>query len=297
MSLCPTCGATIRPQAQFCSICGAKVTGAVPALTVGNASAATILMPDSPQVNSATGATLITSNGQRIPVQAGTSIGREPHQNGVHIPDGRISRRHALLEEKLGQWLLTDLNSANGTYVNGRRITSPTPIQPGDQIQIGDTAFTLEISGRQSPGWGVHSFPSPPAPAPIPGIPNVPVPYGGWKSWQKPPLAEGRVEHIDRHTMKRDDLMQRGCVAVFLGLIAAPLAFLPFMQGSDLNVLNIRIADAHTPHMVDVKVMGDLYGVVSQGDIIAVWGQTQKGLFVMQRAYNYTTGHEITVKK
>jgi CBS-domain-containing membrane protein len=69
------------------------------------------------------------------------------------------------------------------------------------------------------------------------------------------------------------------------------------MQGSDLNVLNIRVADAHTHKMVDVKVMGDLHGIISQGDTIAVWGNIQKGLLVMQRAHNYTTGHDIAVRK
>jgi hypothetical protein len=236
---------------------------------------------------------------QQIPLHSSVTIGRDPHDNAVYIADGRISRKHALLEERQGQWILTDLQSANGTYVNGRVITNPTPIQPGDLIQVGDTSLRLETAGQLPPPqvWGPPSFP-PPAPAFAPVVtPGVLPPPGGWRSWQKAPLAEGRVEHIDRHTMKRDDLMQRGCMAIILGFIALPLAFIPMMQGSDLNVLNIRIADAHTPNMVDVKVMGDLYGVISQGDIIAVWGRPQKGLFVMQRAYNYTTGHEIAVKK
>lgn len=300
MSLCPTCGATVRQQAQFCNVCGAKLAGAVtPALPPGSApGGATILMAGPPDALT-TAVYLSISTGQQIPLHSSVTIGRDPHDNAVYIADGRISRKHALLEERQGQWILTDLQSANGTYVNGRAITSPTPIQPGDLILIGDTSFRLETAGQHpSPQvWGPPSFqPSAPAFAPV-ATPGVLPPPGGWRSWQKAPLAEGRVEHLDRHTMKRDDLMQRGCMAIILGFIALPLAFIPMMQGSDLNVLNIRIADAHTPNMVDVKVMGDLYGVISQGDIIAVWGRPQNGLFVMQRAYNYTTGHEIAVKK
>lgn len=295
MSLCPKCGATLRPQAQFCSVCGEPLTGSSQqVLPSGSAPGATILMPG-PPIMPAKAVFLTASDGQRIPAQSGMTIGRDPNDNLLCIADGRMSRRHAMLQENNGQWFLTDLNSANGTFVNGRPITTPTLLNPGDQIQMGDTTLSLQIPGQQQPQtWGNSPF----VPGPvIPGVPDVAVPYGGWRNWQKTPLAEGRVEHVDRHTMKRDDLMQRGCMSVILGLIAAPLAFLPFMQGSDLNVLNIRVADAHDHKMVDVKVMGDLYGVISQGDTIAVWGNAQKGLFVMQRAYNYTTGHEIAVRK
>ncbi len=296
MSLCPKCGATLRPQVQFCSVCGERLGGsAQPALSSGNVPGATILMSGSPAMP-VTAVFLTVSDGQRIPAQSGMTIGRDPNDNLLCIADGRMSRRHAMLKEQSGQWFLADLNSANGTFVNGRPITTPTLLSPGDQIQMGDTTLSLQIPGQQPQVWGNSPFVPMPTPA-IPGVPDVSVPHGGWKNWQKAPLAEGRVEHIDRHTMKRDDLMQRGCMSVILGLIAAPLAFLPFMQGSDLNVLNIRVVDAHSHKMVDVKVMGDLHGVISQGDTIAVWGNSQKGLFVMQRAYNYTTGHEIAVRK
>lgn len=295
MSLCPKCGATLRPQTKFCSVCGEKITqSGMPALLSPNkASNATILMAGPPSALTPN-VYLTTSDGQNIPVQASMTIGREP-TNTVYIADGQMSRNHARLDQQAGQWILTDMGSANGTFVNGKAITGPTPIQPGVQIQMGNTILNLQAPGAAQP--------SPWQPAPVipelrpVGVPMVHPPYGGWTPWTKAPLTEGRVEHIERHTMKRDDLMQRGCMAVFLGLIAAPLALLPFMQGSDLNVLNIRVADAHTHKMVDVKVMGDLYGIISQGDTIAVWGNVQKGLLVMQRAHNYTTGHDIAVKK
>jgi hypothetical protein len=296
---CPACNTMVQPQTKFCTTCGSKVGGSVSmqAITPANAPGATILM-SGPSPVPVTAVYLTISDGRQLPVQSVTSIGRDPHDNAIHINDGRMSRKHAQLEEQQGHWLLTDLGSSNGTLVNGRAITAPTPIRPGDQIQMGDTMLSLHIAG-QSPapaGWGMVPFT--PAPMPMPaGTPEVIVPPGGWQSWPKPPHVEGRVEHIDRHTEKRDDLMQRGCVAIFLGMIAAPLAFLPFMQGSDLNVLDIRVVDAHSSRVVDVKVIGDLKGTISQGDIIAVWGKTQNGLYVLQRAYNYTTGHSIAVRK
>lgn len=283
MSLCPKCGAILRPQTKFCSVCGEKITqsGMLALLPPNNVSSATILMSGPPSALTPN-VYLTTSDGQNIPVQVSMTIGRDP-SNTVHIADGQMSRNHARLDQQAGQWILMDLGSANGTFVNGKAINKPISIRQGDQIQMGNTIFNLQGTGAQPASWQ-------PAPA-------VAAPYEGWTNWKKKPLTEGRVEHIERHTMKREDLVQRGCMAVFLGLIAAPLALLPFMQGSDLNVLNIRVADAHTHKMVDVKVMGDLYGNISQGDTIAVWGTVQKGLFVMQRAHNYTTGHDIAVKK
>ncbi|MBN2147451.1 MAG: FHA domain-containing protein [Anaerolineales bacterium] len=69
-------------------------------------------------------------------------IGREP-SNELPLPDRKASRRHALIQHKEQAYVITDLNSSNGTYVNEQRITAPTLIQIGDVIVIGDTHLTL----------------------------------------------------------------------------------------------------------------------------------------------------------
>jgi len=64
-------------------------------------------------------------------------IGRGSDQ--IPLTDQTISRRHAELRVKDGTWMLVDLNSANGTYVNGVRIEKPLRLKHGDQIRLGST--------------------------------------------------------------------------------------------------------------------------------------------------------------
>lgn len=64
-------------------------------------------------------------------------IGRGSSQ--LPLTDQTISRRHAELRFVDGAWVLADLNSANGTYVNGARITRPVRLRHGDQIRLGST--------------------------------------------------------------------------------------------------------------------------------------------------------------
>lgn len=83
-------------------------------------------------------------------------IGRGAH-NPIRILDTEVSRSHAVLKHEDDQWTLTDIGSANGTYLNGEKITS-SPVNHGDQIQFGrslvlfridrDSFNPAELSGR-----------------------------------------------------------------------------------------------------------------------------------------------------
>ncbi|MFW6336005.1 MAG: ATP-binding protein [Phycisphaeraceae bacterium] len=71
----------------------------------------------------------------------------EPQQIGrssesLPLRDPTISRRHAELTPDDGRWLLRDLKSSNGTYVNGARVTDRRILKPGDQIRTGSTLMT-----------------------------------------------------------------------------------------------------------------------------------------------------------
>jgi pilus assembly protein CpaF len=59
------------------------------------------------------------------------------------LPKGNVSKRHARLIFRDGRFIVTDLNSTNGTYVNRRRISQATIVREGDRIYIGD--FVLRI--------------------------------------------------------------------------------------------------------------------------------------------------------
>lgn len=66
-------------------------------------------------------------------------IGRS--SEALPLLDQTISRRHAELTPDEGKWYINDQKSANGTFVNGHRVTRPRLLQPGDQIRTGLTLF------------------------------------------------------------------------------------------------------------------------------------------------------------
>ncbi len=73
-------------------------------------------------------------------------IGRDPHLD-VTLPHPRISRQHADIRYRNGDWVVTDLNSANGTFCNGERITEHVLTESTTTLSIGkDTGFTLLLT-------------------------------------------------------------------------------------------------------------------------------------------------------
>ena len=81
--------------------------------------------------------------------------------NDVIINDQYVGRNHCQIVENDGKLLVVDLNSTNGTFVNGKRITGQQPLSMSDEIRIGQTTLNWQTYFRQSPA------PSP-TPAPIP---------------------------------------------------------------------------------------------------------------------------------
>ena len=71
-------------------------------------------------------------------------VGRESRQ--LPLSDNTVSRRHCELVPENGEWLLRDLGSANGSYVNGIRVVANTTLKLGDQIRVGRT---LMVFGAQ----------------------------------------------------------------------------------------------------------------------------------------------------
>jgi len=103
--------------------------------------------------------------------KAEVTIGRI-QGNDVLLPKGNVSKRHARILLKDGKFIIVDARSTNGTYVNGRKITSPLVLQPADKIFIGD--FMLQIV--------------PPESAQEPAAPKGPPPRRH-KNAPPPPLA------------------------------------------------------------------------------------------------------------
>ena len=76
---------------------------------------------------------------------ARVTLGRES-RNDITIPDINVSRTHAEISlSPQGAWVITDLGSTNGTYVNGRAVASQ-PLNEGDRIAMGSTNFVFTLA-------------------------------------------------------------------------------------------------------------------------------------------------------
>jgi pSer/pThr/pTyr-binding forkhead associated (FHA) protein len=76
----------------------------------------------------------------RTPV---ANIGRADY-NDLVLPDESVSTSHAKLQRREGVWILVDLESTNGTHVDGERISTDTPIAPGTMVRFGDVQLVFE---------------------------------------------------------------------------------------------------------------------------------------------------------
>jgi hypothetical protein len=75
---------------------------------------------------------------------AGGVIGRS-RDCDVVLADQNVSRRHAEVRPSGGKWIVKDLGSTNGVKVNGRRITGPQSLKPGDKIELGTSTLGFDL--------------------------------------------------------------------------------------------------------------------------------------------------------
>ncbi len=86
---------------------------------------------------------LVDVIGRRFPIiDSGITLGRS-ESSDVYIPDRRVSRRHAEIEWDGEYSTLHDVGSANGTFLNGQRLTTPQTLRNGDEIAIAGAVFTF----------------------------------------------------------------------------------------------------------------------------------------------------------
>jgi pSer/pThr/pTyr-binding forkhead associated (FHA) protein len=84
------------------------------------------------------------SPGQQIPLDTDCFvIGRAPDCH-LAVPSPSVSRRHAQLRLEDGKWSAEDLRTRNGTWVNGQRIQSRTPLSHNDEIRVPDFMAVFE---------------------------------------------------------------------------------------------------------------------------------------------------------
>jgi adenylate cyclase len=89
---------------------------------------------------------LESSTGERIPLEKSFVIGRSADCQ-LTINDARVSRRHAMIHRQGNrEFWLVDLGSANGTRLNGRRLSQPCRLRDHDRLAIADSALVFRES-------------------------------------------------------------------------------------------------------------------------------------------------------
>ena len=183
-------------------------------------------------------AKLITPDGIQYPLAGAlVTLGRE--ESDVNIPDAQASRRHAQFARQEAGWVISDLGSTNGTFVNGVRVLGTQPLQSGDRIRIGTSvlafvdgslpAATRLIGGTllpplppQAPEAPVFTQPEDftPAGLPTPGLAQ-PRPPAQWQTpslpvsgWQAAPAG-----YAVRASKQRSTAMLLEIVGGFFGLL------------------------------------------------------------------------------
>jgi len=121
-------------------------------------------------------------------------IGRA-QENDLILPVPSVSKRHARLLIKDGRYVLMDLGSTNGTFVNGRQINGPVVVKPGDRISIGEFELSL-ILPQQKPATQESK---PKSPSPV--IREQPVRP---QRQSPPPIRQGMEEEEVVSEFKRE---------------------------------------------------------------------------------------------
>ncbi len=77
------------------------------------------------------------------------TIGRH-RDNVITLEDPQVSRHHAEISMQGGRWVIQDLESANGTFVNGQRVVAPRLLNHGDMVRVGQSSFQVDIAAALS---------------------------------------------------------------------------------------------------------------------------------------------------
>lgn len=149
---CPACRHIIDPGARYCGWCGAALAGAVDTesfAVTGDSGPLPEIDPSLKGGIAAGDGVLVVlrgpDQGTRFPLDLPViTVGRAP-DSAIFLDDVTVSRRHAEFERTDAGWLITDVGSLNGSYVNRQRIESQVLAQ-GDEVQIGKYRFLFYMA-------------------------------------------------------------------------------------------------------------------------------------------------------
>ena len=145
---CQECGFQNPESANYCARCGALLvkdeggTEATQTFTADEADETPAEALDSLGVQGP--ALVVRSGGGRagemFPLEGETTVGRSP-DCGIFLDDVTVSRQHAILRERDGNYFIEDQGSLNGSFVNRKRVES-AQLSDGDELQVGKYRLT-----------------------------------------------------------------------------------------------------------------------------------------------------------
>jgi len=146
---CQECGFLNPEAANYCARCGAllvKEDGGTEATQTFTAEEGEDAPADALEDLGITGPALVVRSGggragETFHPEGETTIGRSP-DCGIFLDDVTVSRKHAVVSERDGAFLVEDQGSLNGTFVNRKRVES-AQLEDGDELHIGKYRLTF----------------------------------------------------------------------------------------------------------------------------------------------------------
>ena len=181
---CPICGGETPDGSEFCGVCGSRLAppaGAGAGVPAGeDLHAAETMITGSvwPRLQVVSG----IAQGQEFKLQGRTRLGRA-QDNEIILDDPKVSRHHAVFNLEADGWTITDLGSANGTFVNDQQIEEPYRLQSGDRIMVGDVELSYTEPVAEQPPAPIYEAPQAAPAAPV-AAPVAPAKKkGGIPKW------------------------------------------------------------------------------------------------------------------
>ena len=235
-------------------------------------------------------------------VQAGKSfplgrqavvLGREESAD-IALQDAEMSRRHASVSWGEGHYVLEDLRSTNGTYLNGTMIRAPQQLKHGDTIGVGQTVLEFEWPAAaraaqlasESPGYSApppppsappqpayeaprYSAPPPPPlpPPPPPAQPiyeaprySAPPPQPVYEAprYSAPPPAPPAVQEQPKPGRSRCLLIGCGCLVVLVLLVVGAFAVVMFAMPERLKEIQRMLDQNNVPIQLTMATLRSL---------------------------------------
>jgi pSer/pThr/pTyr-binding forkhead associated (FHA) protein len=141
---CNNCGHRNPAGSNFCSSCGQALERAADdpstiTFTLDQQPSGEVAAVELPAVGP--GGVLVATRGPNAGSEFAlehviTTIGRHP-ESDIFLDDVTVSRRHVEVERTVSGYVVRDVGSLNGTYVNRQSIDAETPLANGDELQVG----------------------------------------------------------------------------------------------------------------------------------------------------------------